>query len=83
MIVSCGILHCPADTPDLEWSSGGGGGVGIVADMDNNTDIEKANQIQYIVQRIKRKCEKENYIEELQEEENPTKKKKQQEVKKC
>ena len=50
--------------------------------MDNNTDIETANQIQNVVQRIQRKCEKKNYIEELDKEEIPTKKKKQQEVKK-
>ena len=52
----------------------------IVVGMDNNTDIETANQIQNVLQRIQRKCEKKNHME-LDEEEIPTKKKKQQEVK--
>ena len=51
--------------------------LGIVVDMNNNTDIETANQIQNVLQRIQRKCEKKNYIEELDKEEIPTKKKKQ------
>ena len=50
--------------------------LGIVADMINN------RQIQNVVQRIQRKCEKKNYIEELDEKYIPTKKKKQQEMKK-
>ena len=50
--------------------------LGIVADMINN------RQIQTVVQRIQRKCEKKNYIEELDEKYIPTKKKKQQEMKK-
>ena len=50
--------------------------LGIVTDMDNNKYIETANQIQNVVQRITRKCEQKNYIEESDEEEISTKKKK-------
>ena len=53
-----------------------------MADTDSNTDKETASQTQNVVKRIQRKWEKKNYIEELDEEDIPTKKKKQQEVKK-
>ena len=58
------------------------GNTGSIPDsnMDNNTDTAK--QPQNVVQRIQRKCEKKNYIEESDEEEIPAKKKKQQEIKK-
>ena len=52
--------------------------LGIAADMDNNTDIETANQIKNVVQRIQRKCQMKNYVEESDEEEIPKKKKKHQ-----
>ena len=56
--------------------------LGIVADMDNNTDKETANKTSNVVQRGKRKCEKKVTLR------NPTRrkfrqKKKQQEIKKC
>ena len=51
--------------------------LGVVTDMDNNKYIETANQIQNVVQRIPRKYETKNYIEELDEKEISTKKKKQ------
>ena len=53
-----------------------------MADTDSNTDKETASQTQNVVKRIQKKWEKKNYIEELDEEDIPTKKKKQQEVKK-
>ena len=54
----------------------------VGTDTDNNKYIETANQIQNVVQRIPRKCEQKNYIEESDEEEISTKKKKQQDMKK-
>ena len=54
----------------------------VVTDMENNKYKETANQIQNVVQRIPRKCEQKNYIEESDEEEISTKKKKQQDIRK-
>ena len=47
--------------------------LGIV-DMDNNRDIDTSDQIPKVVQRIQRKSEKKNYIEESNKEETPKKK---------
>ena len=41
--------------------------LGIV-DMDNNRDIDTSDQIPKVVQRVQRKSEKKNYIEESDEE---------------
>ena len=55
--------------------------LGILADMDNNTDKETANKTPNVVQRVQRTFEKKSYIEESNEEEI-LEKKKQQESKK-
>ena len=56
--------------------------LGIVADINNNTDKETANKIPNVVQRVQRKCEIKVTFRKYDEKEIPTKIKKQQIIEK-